>query len=97
MWFEPSEHNTLRPRENLVVLFKLVLSELFLFFNPCEVASIQAFYSLRSDSYNKFQGMTCDLGAGKILCCRAQQLEVANDVLYGVSSVESSCLIALLY
>jgi hypothetical protein len=31
------------------------------------------------------------------LCCRAQWLGVANDVLYDVSSVESSRLIALLH
>jgi hypothetical protein len=27
MWFEPSEHNTLRPRENWVVLLKSAMSE----------------------------------------------------------------------
>jgi hypothetical protein len=35
--------------------------------------------------------------AGQTLCCRAQRLGVANDVFNGVSSVESSYLIALLH
>jgi hypothetical protein len=35
------------------------------------------------------------LGAGQTPCCRAQRLGVANDVLYGASNVDSSCLIAL--
>jgi hypothetical protein len=73
-------------------------SEPFLFpTDHCEVAPAQAFYSSRSDSYNESQGPTGDLGAGQTLCCRAQQLGVANDVLHDVSSVKSSCLIILLY
>jgi hypothetical protein len=64
---------------------------------PCQVASTRAFYSSRSDSYNESQGPTCGLGASKTLCCRAQWLGVTNDVLYDIGSVESSCLIALLY
>jgi hypothetical protein len=71
---------------------------LSLFFsNPCEVAPTRAFYSSRSGSYNESRGSTGGLGAGQTLCCRAQWLGVANDVLYDVSSVESSCLIALLH
>jgi hypothetical protein len=68
-----------------------------IFFRPCEVASARAFYSSRSDSCNGSRGMTGGLGAGQTLYYRAQWLEVANDVLYGVSIVESSCLIALLH
>jgi hypothetical protein len=30
------------------------------------------------------QGPTGGLGVGKTLCCRAQQIEVANDVFNGV-------------
>jgi hypothetical protein len=30
------------------------------------------------------QGLTGGLGVGKTLCCRAQQIEVANDVFNGV-------------
>jgi hypothetical protein len=61
------------------------------------VAPVRAFYSSRSDSYNESQGPTGGLGANQTLCYRAQRLEVSNDVLYGVSNVESFCLIALLY
>jgi hypothetical protein len=48
------------------------------------MASAQAFYSLRSDSYNESQDPTGDLRVGQTLYCRAQQLEVANDVVNGV-------------
>jgi hypothetical protein len=71
--------------------------EPYLFSVPCEVASTRDFYSSRSGSYNESRCPTGGLGAGQTLCCRAQRLGIANDVLYGVSSVESSCLIALLY
>jgi hypothetical protein len=43
----------------------------FLFFDPLKAASIRAFYSSRSDSYNESQGPTGDLETGKTLCCRA--------------------------
>jgi hypothetical protein len=39
--------------------------------NPCEVVPARAFYSSRSDSYNKSWGPTIGLGAGQTLCCRA--------------------------
>jgi hypothetical protein len=76
MWFGPPEHNTLRPRENGVVLLKPDLARMSLslsFFRPppLEVASIQAFYSSRLDSYNESQDPTGGLKAGKTLCCRA--------------------------
>jgi hypothetical protein len=48
------------------------------------VAPAQAFYSLRSDSYNESQDPTGDLRVGQTLYCRAQWLEVANDVVNGV-------------
>jgi hypothetical protein len=63
----------------------------------CEVVPARTFYISRSGSYNESWGPTGGLGAGQTLCCRVQQLGVANDVLYDVSSVESSCLIALLH
>jgi hypothetical protein len=64
---------------------------------PYEVAHARAFYSLRSGSYNESRGPTGGHGAGQTLCCRAQRLGVANNVLYNVSSVELSYLIALLH
>jgi hypothetical protein len=67
------------------------------FSDPHEVASTRAFYISRLGSYNESQGSTGGLRVGKTLCCRAQRLGVANDVFYGVNSVKSSCLIALLY
>jgi hypothetical protein len=54
------------------------------FSDPCEVAHAQAFYSPRSSSYNESRGPTDGLGAGQTLCCRAQQLGVANDDFNGV-------------
>jgi hypothetical protein len=71
--------------------------EPYLFSADREVASTRAFYSSRLGSYNESRGPTGGLRAGKTLCCRVQRIGVANDVLYGVSSVESSCLIALLH
>jgi hypothetical protein len=68
-----------------------------LYVDPYEVTSIWAFYSSRSDSYNESWGLTGGIGAGKTLCCRAQWLGVVNDILHDVSSVESSCFIALLH
>jgi hypothetical protein len=105
MWFEPPEHNTLRPRENEVVLLKPGLARVSLSLSlstdlsidPCELASTRAFYSSRSDSYNESQGPTYGLVVGQTLCCRAQQLGVPNDILYAASSVELSYLIALLH
>jgi hypothetical protein len=58
--------------------------EPFLFFDPYEVAPARAFYSSRSGSYNESRGPTGELRAGKTLCCRAQQLGVANDIFNGV-------------
>jgi hypothetical protein len=49
-----------------------------------EVTPARAFYSKRLDSYNEFRDPTCDLRVGQTLCCRAQQLGVANDVFNGV-------------
>jgi hypothetical protein len=63
----------------------------------CEVAPARALYSSRLGSYNESRGPTGGLGVGQTLCCRAQRLGVANDVLHDVSSVKSSCLIILLY
>jgi hypothetical protein len=40
----------------------------------------RAFYSSRLDNYNESQCPTSSLGAGQTLCCRAQQLGVANNV-----------------
>jgi hypothetical protein len=54
------------------------------FFDPCEVAPARAFYSSRSSCYNEYRGPTGGLGAGQTLCCRAQQLGVANDVFNDV-------------
>jgi hypothetical protein len=54
------------------------------FFRPREVASVRAFYSSRSGNYNESRGPTGELGTGQTLCCRAQQLGVANDVFNGV-------------
>jgi hypothetical protein len=68
-----------------------------IFFGPWEVVPARAFYSSRSGSYNGSRGPTGGLGEGQTLCCRTQRLGVANDILYGVSSVELSCLIALLH
>jgi hypothetical protein len=68
-----------------------------IFFWPGEVAHARAFYSSRSGNYNGPRGLTGGLRAGQTLYYRAQRLEVANDILYDVSSVESSCLIALLH
>jgi hypothetical protein len=65
--------------------------------DPYEMAHVRAFYSSRSDSYNESCGSTDGIKAGQILYYRAQRLGVENDVLYDVSSVESSCLIALLH
>jgi hypothetical protein len=62
-----------------------------------EVAPARAFYSSRSGSYNESQSPTGGLGVGQTICCRVDRLGVAHDVFYGVSSVESSCLIALLH
>jgi hypothetical protein len=45
---------------------------------------VRAFYSSRSGSYNESRGPTGGLGADKTLCCRVQQLGVANDVFNGV-------------
>jgi hypothetical protein len=64
MWFGPPECNTLRPRENRVVLLKSVCLSLpfrppaltDLFFDPLEVASTRAIYSSRSGSYNETRG-----------------------------------------
>jgi hypothetical protein len=86
-WFRPLEHNTLRPRENWVVLLKPVLpvwAWAFFLTDPYEVAPAWAFYSSMLGSYNDSQGPTGGLGVGQTLCCRAQRLGVANDVFNGV-------------
>jgi hypothetical protein len=74
MWFGSLKRNTLRSRENGVVLLKLCLTRVRLnlsFFDLCEVTSIRAFCSSRSDSYNESQGPTGGLRTSKTLCCRA--------------------------
>jgi hypothetical protein len=73
MWFRPSERNTLRSRENGVVLPQpnLARVSLSLFSNPREVTSSRAFYSSSSGSYNEYQNPTGGLGTGKALRGRA--------------------------
>jgi hypothetical protein len=98
MWFGSLESNTIRPRKNEVVLLKLDLTRVSLtlssFSDPREVASIRAFYSSRSGSYNEFQGSTAGLGAGKTLYCRASHRSgVANNVF---NDVGTSGLVACL-
>jgi hypothetical protein len=64
MWFRPPKRNTLRPRENGVVLLKSTLPEpAFLsdresIFDPPEEVSTRSFYSSTSDSYNETQSPT---------------------------------------
>jgi hypothetical protein len=66
MWFRPSERNTLRPRENSVVLLKPGLARVSLglssgresVFSPCEDVSTRSFYSSRAGSYNETRGPT---------------------------------------
>jgi hypothetical protein len=66
MWFELPECNTLRPRENGVLLLKpglvkvcLSLSELGAPSSPLNLLSVWSFYSKRSGSYIETQGRTC--------------------------------------
>jgi hypothetical protein len=66
MWFRLSEHNTLCPQENWVVLCSSLLSLSLSFFDresvvhPPEEVSTRSFYSPRSGSYNEIWGPTCD-------------------------------------
>jgi hypothetical protein len=66
MWFRLSEHNTLRPRENCVVLCSSLPSLSLSFFDresvvhPPEEVSTRSFYSLRLGSYNETWGLTGD-------------------------------------
>jgi hypothetical protein len=75
LWFEPSERNTLRPRENEVVLLKSDLARVRLslsFFSTLvkwclpEPFIVQGWVVTMS-----FQGLIGGLRAGKTLCCRA--------------------------
>jgi hypothetical protein len=49
---------------------EFVLLELGLRATPFVLASVWAFYSSRTDSYNETQGPACGTGAGKTLCSR---------------------------
>jgi hypothetical protein len=66
MWFRPPECNTIRSRENRVVLLKPDLARVSLslsscrasVFDPCEEVSTRFFYISRPSSYNETRGPT---------------------------------------
>jgi hypothetical protein len=56
MWFGPLERNTLRPRENEVVLLKAALPEPAFSSDPPEEVSTRSFYSSRPGNCNETRG-----------------------------------------
>jgi hypothetical protein len=96
MWFGPPERNTLRPQENGVVLLKPALPEPAFLFAPKKRRLPELFIA-------QGRAVTMSLEARQVAprwlkpYTTFRTLGVANDVLFGVSSMESSCLLTLLY